>query len=326
MPADVDRASAMRRRLILLAVLTGCQDRLFLHSTREPIEVSATRVDLVGVRKPIRGEHLEGWYAEYGVEDGRPGTYVLAFNGTGGRAEYTLEQAGNLLVSWIDGTQSPSGRPGLGVLAINYPGFGGSDGPATLRRLGAAALDAYDALAERAGDAPIYIYGMSLGTTAALHLGASRPSPPPAGLILDRGPDLPGMLLARYGWWNLWTGALPLAASLPPATRSVANDRRIEDVHALFVLAKDDELVTPRNGYRVFAAYRGPKRLAWIDGRHNTLAKGAPQVERGLEWLRSVADQAVAKCESRAASAKRCTTSAADSTPSMVSTLLPAWK
>jgi hypothetical protein len=281
----------MRRRLQVYCVLiagttAGCQDRLFLHSSRQPIDVSATRVELTGRQQPVRGERIEAWYAEYGTEGGRPGAYVLAFNGTGGRAEYTIEHVGSLLVSWVMKPTEPAMRPGIAVLAVNYPGFGGSDGPATLPRLGAAALDAYDALAQRAGDAPIYVYGKSLGTTAALHVAKSRPERAPSGLILDRGPDLPGIILSRYGWWNLWTGALPLAASLPPVSRSVANARCIHDIPALFVLAKDDEIVTPRNGYRVFEAYRGPKQLAWVDGQHNSPIKGHPAVERGLAWLR----------------------------------------
>jgi pimeloyl-ACP methyl ester carboxylesterase len=266
---------------------SGCHDLLFLRSTQHTIPVGAQRVEIEGVRPPLRGETIEGWYAEYGTDGRRPGIYVLAFSGTGGRAEYTVEHAGSLLVSWVT---APAARPGIGVLAMNYPGFGGSDGPATLGRLGAAALDAYDALVERADGAPIFIYGRSMGTTAALHVGASRSEPAPAGLILDRGPDLPGIILSRYGWWNLWTGALPLAASLPRVSRSVANARRNEHVPALFFLATQDKVVTPRNGYRVFAAYRGPKQLTWIDGEHSTLAK-TPRLTTALQWLRNAAEQ-----------------------------------
>jgi pimeloyl-ACP methyl ester carboxylesterase len=276
----------LRAGLSFAIVLCGCHDRLFLHSTQHSIDVPAQRVEIRGCTRPIAGETVEAWYAEYGTDGRRPGVYVLAFHGTGGRAEYTVEQAGSLLVSWV---MAPAERPGIGVMAVNAPGFGGSDGPATLPRLGAAALDAYEALVARAGNAPVFIYGRSMGTTAALHVSASSPAVRPAGLLLDRGPDLPGMILSRYGWWNLWTGALPLAASLPRVSRSVANARRTHDVPALFMLGTHDELVTPRNGHRVFTAYRGRKQLAWIDGQHDTRAAGNAAVERGLDWLRSEA-------------------------------------
>ena len=45
------------------------------------------------------------------------------------------------------------------IWGMNYPGFGGSTGPARLARIGPAAVAAFDALRREAADAPIVAYG-----------------------------------------------------------------------------------------------------------------------------------------------------------------------
>jgi pimeloyl-ACP methyl ester carboxylesterase len=60
------------------------------------------------------------------------------------------------------------------VWGVNYPGFGGSTGPARLARIGPAALAAFDALKREARDRPVVVFGASMGTTAALHIAAHR--------------------------------------------------------------------------------------------------------------------------------------------------------
>jgi pimeloyl-ACP methyl ester carboxylesterase len=94
------------------------------------------------------------------------------------------------------------------VWGVNYPGYGGSTGPARLARIGPAALTAFDALKRETGDGPIVVFGASLGTTAALHIGAHRSV---AALILHNPPALRPMILGQFGWWNLWLLAGPLA-------------------------------------------------------------------------------------------------------------------
>jgi pimeloyl-ACP methyl ester carboxylesterase len=271
----------------LLLLPAGCSNRLFLHPTRDPIETSAERVRIEGTRFPLRHRHIEAFYEEMGVEprSGEPDLYVLAFTGNGGRAEFELDAVTELLRPWLG--RNDGGQRRLGVLAVNYPGFGGEPGPATLRRLGAAALDAYDYLVERARGAPVVVYGISMGTTAALHIAASQPAVPPAGLLLDRGPDVPGIVMGRFGWWNLWLAAGPVTLSLPRAVRSVPNARRIHDVPALFILGTRDTLVTPRNGGRVADRYGGPKQVVWLDIDHGSFidAWSHPALFGGLSWL-----------------------------------------
>src|ERR1700730_6520719 len=92
---------------------------------------------------------------------------------------------------------------------MNYPGYGGSTGPA---RIGPAALAAFDAIKESARDRPIVLFGASIGTAAALHIAAHRPV---TGLILHNPPAIRPMILRQFGWWNLWLLAGPVALQIP---------------------------------------------------------------------------------------------------------------
>ena len=126
------------------------------------------------------------------------------------------------------------------VWAVNWPGFGGSDGPAALDRLAPAASAAYDAMAEAAGDdAPLFVDADSMGTAAALHLAATKRGEP-----ARRGPgaqEPPAaaepLLLRRFGWFNLWLAAGPMAAALPRELDSVANAKR-SYCPAIFIAAE----------------------------------------------------------------------------------------
>jgi pimeloyl-ACP methyl ester carboxylesterase len=71
---------------------------------------------------------------------------------------------------------------GAGVMAVSWRGYGGSTGTPTEAGLMTDARTAHDELRRRAPDAPMVIYGESLGTTIATMLAAETQ---PAGLLLD---------------------------------------------------------------------------------------------------------------------------------------------
>jgi pimeloyl-ACP methyl ester carboxylesterase len=167
---------------------------------------------------------------------------------------------------------------------MNYPGFGGSTGPAKLKRIGPAAMNAFDALQHEANDKPIVIFAASLGTTAALHVAADREV---AGLVLHNPPAIRQMVLQRFGWWNLWLLAGPLALQVPKELDSVANARSIHKP-AIFLLAENDEVVPPRYQHMVVDAYAGEKRIINLRGaNHNSPIEGAglSDLHRELDWL-----------------------------------------
>ena len=161
---------------------------------------------------------------------------------------------------------------------MNYPGFGGSSGPARLATVGPAALAACDAIKRVAGERPVVIFGASFGTTAALHVAAERPGAV-AGLVLHNPPAIREMILGRFGWWNLWLLAGPVALGVPTTLDSVANARRVH-VPAIFLLAEKDGFVLPKYQRLVASAYAGPKEVIVLPGAdHNSPVGGSALAE-----------------------------------------------
>jgi pimeloyl-ACP methyl ester carboxylesterase len=157
-------------------------DRLILFPTTTPIGAAgATRKSVA-----FAGGELEIWQAASRVarRSGRTDAYVLRFYGNADRAEH-----------WVATEAEMWNNRAIEVWGVNYPGFGGSTGPARLATLGPAALTVFDALKEVACDRPIIVFGASLGTTVALHIAAQRRV---AGLILQNPPPLRQMILRQH--------------------------------------------------------------------------------------------------------------------------------
>ena len=274
-------ACIMKRKSIwVLAVLVfywtvigffSLPDRLILFPT-------TTRIGAAGATRravPFAGGELEIWQAASRLarKTGRTDAYVLRFYGNADRAEH-----------WVAAEAEMWNNRAIEVWGVNYPGFGGSTGPARLATLGPAALTAFDVLKEVAGDRPIIVFGASLGTTVALDIAAQRQV---AGLILQNPPPLRQMILRQFGWWNLWLLAGPVAQKIPPELDSIANAKAVH-APAIFLLAEDDEVVAPRFQALVVDAYGGAKRLIPLPGAgHNSLIDdpGLTKLHEALDWL-----------------------------------------
>jgi uncharacterized protein len=274
-----ERKPLIRWRVVLVIAvlyfaviaLVPLPDRLILFPTTDHIDAGAAN------RKPIPfdGGELEIWTAasKLAQQRGQPEIYVLRFYGNADRAD-----------RWVAAEAEMWNNRAVEVWGMNYPGFGGSTGPARLARLGPAALTAFDALKRTAGDRPIVVFGASLGTTTALHVGAHRQL---AGLILHNPPALRQIILRQFGWWNLWLLAGPLAQKLPADLDSVANARKIR-APAIFLLAEKDEIVAPRFQRLVVGAYAGEKRVIQLTGAgHNSPVEGPglANFHEALDWL-----------------------------------------
>ena len=223
---------------------------------------------------PFAGGELETWVATSRLAEGKGAdAYVLRFYGNADRAE-----------RWVADEAEMFDQRAIEVWGINYPGFGGSTGPARLARIGPAALVAFDALKREAGNRPIIVSGTSMGSTAALHIAAHRKV---AGMILQNPPALREIVLRQFGWWNLWLLAGPLALKIPRDLDSVANAKTIH-APAIFLLAGRDEVVLPRFQEMVVNAYAGEKRVIRLPkATHNSaLDAGAlTKLHQDLEWL-----------------------------------------
>jgi uncharacterized protein len=267
-------ALALGYCLFLILLFTGQTDRLILYPSTDPLGTTSltrreitldvrTRIEVFSMRSP-------------GAADKEPQAYVLTFVGNAARAELT---APFFARDW-------GSRP-VEVWSVNYPGYGASGGSARLDAIAPAALAAHDALREVANGKPIILQARSIGTTAALHVAANRPV---TAVILHNPPALRQLILRRYGWWNLWVFAGPIAWTTPSSLDSVANAKRVT-VPAAFILAGADEVVPPENQQLVANAYAGPKRIIRLDGaKHIDRASGQAlaEYEAALDWILQV--------------------------------------
>lgn len=257
---------------LLVVTVLGCRvtDRLLLHPTNDalPDTQGAVRVTF-----PSKEGEVEVWRARSSrASAGEPAVYVLRFYGNADRAD-----------RWA-GVEARSLPFAAELWGVNYPGFGGSGGSASLRGVAESALVAYDAMKQRAGSRPILVFGTSMGTTAALHLAARREV---AGLVLHNPPPLRQLIRGRYGWWNLWLLAVPVAWGVPSALDSLDNAAHAR-APAIFVLSQQDEIVPHEYQLAIRDAYAGPKTTFVMPGaRHNDPIPDDTQraIDRALEAM-----------------------------------------
>lgn len=248
----------------------GCADKLILFPSTDPLNMLGTSTE-----RMVHYEHgeLEVFVTRTALaEKNGPEAYVLTFTGNAGRAEYhTLDVAdweGKAVELW----------------AVNHPGFGGSSGPASLKRMPAAALATYDALAREANGKPILLSGISLGTTLSMYVASERPV---SGLILRTPLPLRSLILRRHGWWNLWLAALPVSSGVPSQLNTLVTAPRVT-APAVFVLIDTDEVIPLSYQQLVVDAYKGEKTIVRVaEGDHNVALAGAVkgQLARNVDWL-----------------------------------------
>src|SRR2546430_5053123 len=223
----------MRKTRIVLAIVAAflililfghLPDHLILFPTKAPIDAGEAARKMV----PFQNGELEVWTAKSYRAKQQAGAdiYVSRFYGNADRAD-----------RWVAAEAEEWNGRAVEIWGMNYPGFGGSTGPARLSRIGPAAVAAFDELKRHAVDRPIVPFGASIGATAALYVAAHRPV---AGLILHNPPPLREMILHQFGWWNLWLLAGPIALQIPRELDSIANAKTIR-APAIFLLAEKDE-------------------------------------------------------------------------------------
>jgi pimeloyl-ACP methyl ester carboxylesterase len=251
-------------------MLRNLADRLILFPSRGPDQLAGAVREEVTCTTGV----LEFWSARSAAAlESKAERLVLCFHGNASRGDREFRRMPRL---W--------GRFPIEFWAVNYPGFGRSSGTAALKSLAAAALAAFDLVESRAEGRPILLAGHSLGTVVALAAAARRKV---AGLVLHNPPPLRELILGRYGWWNLWLGAGAVAHGVPKDLNSLAN-ARASTAPALFLLAGQDKLVTPRFQRMVVDAYQGPKRTVDLPAaRHNTPVQeeDLATVHPAMDWL-----------------------------------------
>lgn len=265
-------------RFFLLITAAYLVVMFFLPITNSLLYPTTNAIDPRGATRklvPFGKKNIEVWTAKsrQAQTHGRSEIYVLRFYGNADRAE-----------RWVALEADMWNNRAVEIWGMNYPGFGGSDGPSRLKSIAPAALTVFDVLRREAGENRIVLFGASIGTTAALHIAANRTV---AGLVLHNPPPLRQLILGQYGWWNLWLLAGPAALQLPSELDSIHNARKIR-APAVFLLSDSDEIVGPRYQRLVVDAYTGEKRVITLrDAHHNSPIEGAAiaELHGALDWI-----------------------------------------
>jgi fermentation-respiration switch protein FrsA (DUF1100 family) len=210
------------------------------------------------------GERLLAWYAP--PQDDKP--IALYFQGNGGGLDLRAHRFVRLA------------QAGIGVLALNYRGYGGSSGRPTEAGLLRDADAAYRFAAERHGAERIVLWGESLGTGVAVALAASQPV---ARVLLESPFTSTADVAAAIYWF------LPVRLLMLDQFRS---DQRIGNVAApVMVLHGARDTVVPiRFGEQLYAVIRAPKQFVRLaDAEHNDHDQHGG-LEKALKFLSGAKD------------------------------------
>jgi fermentation-respiration switch protein FrsA (DUF1100 family) len=252
----VPRARWARRLLLLLVVLgllyAGLVfgERLFIYfPTRE---LSETPAD-AGLEfddatfEADDGVKLHGWWVPGRTDE----VTLLWFHGNAGN----LGDRVGLLELLHD-------ELGIGIFAIDYRGYGRSEGKPSETGLYADARAALEAAQNYSGsDAEeIVIFGQSLGAAVAVELANSQPV---RGVVLEAAfTSIRDMARHHYSF-------LPVGALLRTSFDSESKIARI-DTPLLMIHGQNDDIVPLDMGRKLFAAAEEPKEFSQVEGAgHN---------------------------------------------------------
>ena len=205
-------------------------------------EVALTAADGVGITV---------WHVA--PKDGKP--VILYFHGNGGALHYRVERFKRLI------------GDGVGLVALEYRGFGGNGGSPSEHGLIADAEAAYAFAAARYPAKQIVVWGESLGSGVAVAIAAEKP----VGRVILEAPFTSTAAVASIRYWYM-----PVRLLMKDQYRS---DERIGKVTAplLILHGFQDKIVPYAMGERMFELANQPKHIVkFLDGGHEDLdANGA---------------------------------------------------
>lgn len=199
----------------------------------------------------------------------KPDYYILHLGGVRKRAEIGMDR------EIFD--KLPKKR--FRVWALNYPGFGESEGNASLKLLVPAALEAFDLLRIQANGVPILLSGQSIGTAVALALARQRAEV--AGLILLNPGSFEGMVQSS---WFLWTVSNCWDSRILRELNSVENAEQIP-VPAVFLKSLKNQAVPVEFQIKIFNSYAGKKEIVVFDRDDDEERNVGQIIQEKLRWL-----------------------------------------
>jgi fermentation-respiration switch protein FrsA (DUF1100 family) len=175
---------------------------------------------------------------------------ILYFHGNGGALKYRVERFRRLIAD------------GIGLVALEYRGYGGLPGSPSEQGLIADAEAAYAFAAAQYPVQQIVVWGESLGTGVAVALTSEKP----VGRVILEAPFTSAVAVGAQHYWYL-----PVRLLMKDQFRS---DERIGKVTAplLILHGVHDRVVPYAMGERLFDLANKPKHMArFLDGGHEDL-------------------------------------------------------
>lgn len=220
---------------------------LFVPNVQRP---DLTEAELAGVIEQVRtrtedGLDLLAWYRP---PSGNPAPVLVHFHGNAGH----IGHRGERVRPYIDA--------GLGVMLVEYRGYGGNDGRPSEQGLYADARAALQFLREQGiGPERMIVYGESLGTAVAVQMAVDHGC---AALVLE-APFTSIGAVAQSRYWMF-----PVRQLVLDRFDSLAKIARLRA--PLFVMHGERDRVVPiRFGRALFEAAPEPKEARWFpDGTH----------------------------------------------------------
>jgi fermentation-respiration switch protein FrsA (DUF1100 family) len=201
--------------------------------------------------KASDGAPIAVWHVP--PQDGKP--VILYFHGNGGALKYRVERFRALITD------------GIGLIALEYRGYGGLPGNPSEQGLIADAEAAYAFAVAHYPAQQIVLWGESLGSGVAVALAAEKP----VGRVILEAPFTSALAVGEQRYWYL-----PVRLLMQDQFRS---DERIGKVTAplLILHGVQDRTIPYAMGEHLFDLANQPKHIVrFLDGGHEDLdANGA---------------------------------------------------
>jgi hypothetical protein len=192
------------------------------------------------------GQHIIAWH----VAPSANKPVILYFHGNGGALRYRVARFKKLIAD------------GLGLVALEYRGYGGSSGSPSERGLITDAETAYAFAVARYPAQQIVLWGESLGSGVAVALAAEKP----VGRVILEAPFTSTAAVAAMRYWYI-----PVRLLMKDQFHS---DRRIHKVTAPLLILHGllDHTVPYAMGEHMFDLANKPKHIVrFLDGGHDDL-------------------------------------------------------
>ncbi|MGQ0530696.1 MAG: alpha/beta hydrolase [Panacagrimonas sp.] len=272
----------MRARVLLLILLLGCGvcgcTSVFLHPDQVrylPNLALGTPAEDLRIAAPD-GSDL---HALYLPAHGTPRATLLFLHGNAENLSSHIHA-----VAWLP-------AQGYNVLAIDYRGYGRSQGVASVDAIHEDAEAALAWLAAR-DTGTLIIYGQSLGASIAIRLATSTAAHERVVAVIAESAfssyrDIAREKLSQL--WLTWPLQWPLSMLISDQYAAIKVVHHISPIPLLLIHGEHDVIVSVSHSRRLYEAAREPKKL-WLipEGRHIDATRRESVRGRFLDFLNSV--------------------------------------